>query len=170
MLTVDNGCIVILLIFHTSWTNKWKKLFVKHIWEISKKHLFVMMPWLTHFLVLNHEVNFYEQDYIIIKVILLHVLTTCINFKQVLERVIIKFENCFLIHSLSISKYASVMSGKYISTLGQGTHVRVIQEREHVKFIHAHGALEWIDECSPGHVYVGHHRDFRLQRHAFLLV
>lgn len=41
-----------------------------------------------------------------------------------------------------------------------GTHVCVVQERENVQFVHAHGALERIDESAPGHVHVCHHGEF----------
>lgn len=50
------------------------------------------------------------------------------------------------------------------------THVGVIQEREHVQFVHADRPLERVDDRPSGHVHVGGDRDRWLRAHVVSLV
>lgn len=50
------------------------------------------------------------------------------------------------------------------------THVGVIQEREHVQFVHTDRALKRVDDRPSGHVHVGGDRDRWLRAHVVSLV
>lgn len=60
---------------------------------------------------------------------------------------------------ITITHSESVHLGHLVVATESVPYVCVVQERENVQLVHAHRALERVDERAPGHVDVGHDCD-----------